>query len=261
MSIETKPSHREPEWRIERGRELLQSANTLFNESSDPALDPAQAERLARSALAEQVSAYNWLEDTGLENAVHDDLHSMGRDVRLRFPGGCTLTWSVGRYEHRCPVEIVHKRFGFSPTLIAGEKLCTICGTDISECEHMPGQIYAVHGGIVAGTGRCAICMEEQCEHDADTVYEARAGAFVTKIAEVEEISLVSRPKQPDARLVAVPIDGEVLREYLGEGFQYGKDTVDCSQCLSPCEGFTRLAGDPKLPSETQGLATHLGRD
>lgn len=58
----------------------------------------------------------------------------MGRYMREHLPKGYRLHWTGDRYEHRCPVAIVHKRFGFSPALREGHKICSLCGEDVSEC-------------------------------------------------------------------------------------------------------------------------------
>jgi len=212
--------------------------------NSHLATNPKQAETVARESLARLQSALNWLEDTTFEADAHDELHRAGADVQARFPAGCRLTWTGSAYEQRCPVAISHKRFGFSPGMLVGRRTCSLCGQDASECEHLRNRTYPVVGGL-GPAGVCRICLKKDCAHTSADTAMVRPVTFLEEIT-LEEISLVSRPRQPDVRLLAVPIDGKKLRQALGSDFQYGVDTVQCSQCLQPCAGFDRLQGDPR---------------
>jgi hypothetical protein len=193
-----------------------------------------------------EYSAFNWLEDTHFEEDVHAELHKMGRSVRERFPEGCGLIWVGNRYEHRCPVALCHTRFGFSVGMIVSERRCSICGDDPSECSHRENVLYEVPGGPGPG-GSCPVCLKDSCEHSSHQTYPVRRFVHIDKIEAINEVSIVSRPRSPDARLLGIPVDRDVLEEALGQEFQYGQDTVQCSQCLLECQGFSRLPGDPKM--------------
>jgi hypothetical protein len=236
---------------LKQGEQFREQARAAFDASLEAA-DPTEAERLAREALSRQFSAFNWLEDTDGEEDVHRELHEMGRSTRERFPDGCVLIWNGSRYEHRCPVALCHKRFGFSPGMIVGRRICSICGEDISECPHLGDQLYKAPGGPSA-SGYCPVCVlqvgDPACDHSPNETYDVEPVSIITEIVRLEEISLVSRPNQPDARLTAIPIDSEALQAALGPRFRYGIDRVFCSECLTPCSGFDRMPGDPRLTS------------
>lgn len=235
--------------RLGRGRALLSGAHAAFEDSMS-APDAESAERLARDSLRLVSSAFNWLEDTELEDSVHEEIHMMGRSVRERFPDGCILAWTGAQYEHRCPVALSHKRFGFSPGMVVGKRVCSICGEDASECEHLRDRDYSVVGGP-GPSGRCPVCLQDSCDHSPSETYTVTPASIITEIIRVDHIAIVSRPVQPDARLSAVPIDQASIVEALPPEFNYGLDTVYCSQCLGQCHGFDRMPGDPRLIEET----------
>lgn len=159
--------------------------------------------------------------------------------MRLRFPAGCTLTYTQGRYEHRCPVAIGHKRVGMSVGMIIKEAQCSICGADPSVCPHLPGEQYPAIAD--RRDGSCTICREPGCDHIPGQEYLARTGRIILE-AEIEEVSLVARPQQPDARLVALPMSMTDLRKALGADFKPGV-VVECSACLEACAGLERPFG------------------
>ncbi len=232
-------------WSEEHGLEIREKARKTFAQSlaND---DRHEGERLGRQALEVIHSAFNWLEDSKYEEDVHAELHEMGRSVRERFPEGCTLFWTEHGYEHRCPVALCHKRIGFSPAMIIRRWTCSICGDDVSECDHLGDHIYVVPGGP-GQSGYCPVCIQESCDHSATQSFKVRPTAIITEVERLDEISVVHRPAQPDARLTAIPVDRDRLEAALGPEFRYGAHTVYCSQCLEPCPGFDRLPGDPQL--------------
>lgn len=225
-------------WPIERGQELRRQARKQFGQGVIlTGLDDESAEDYVRRSLATAASAYNWLEDTEYEDAAHADLHRYGRYARESLPDRCELGWNGRSYEHRCPVSIAHKRIGFSIGF-TGQRFCSVCGQDVSECAHVPGQFYDVEGGR-DGEGKCRVCLGEPCEvHVKGQTYRVRAHSQI-RSASIVEVSLVDKPKQPDARLTAVPIDSLRLQEYLGPEFTLGM-RVSCDQCLEPCPGVNR---------------------
>lgn len=232
-------------WPIEHGTELRRQAKKQFGRGVRlTGLDDDEAEESLRTALATAASAFNWLEGSDFEVDAHDDLHRYGRYTRENNPSGCELGWTGSGYEHRCPVAIAHKRIGFSIGF-TGQRFCSICDADLSECEHTPGRFYDVVGRT-DDSGQCVVCRKDHCtEHTVGETYRARA-AGVIRQAEIHEVSLVAMPKQPDARLAAIPIDTARLQERLGPGFKIGM-RVSCDQCLQPCPGldkpFDRMGG------------------
>lgn len=223
-------------WTLEHGLDLRRQARgaldaaVLLTESS-----PEQADDTIRRSLALAASAYNWLEGTEFDELAHDEMHKYGRYAREHFPDRCQLEWTGSGYEERCPVAVAHKRLGFSIGFI-GDRVCSICQGDPSECIHTPGEFYEVEGGTDE-SGRCRTCFAEGCNsHVAGATYRVRAVRRITN-AEIQEISLVAKPKHPDARLTAVPVDLDALQEYLGPDFKPGM-RVSCDQCLKTCPGM-----------------------
>lgn len=198
--------------------------------------DHDAAERYARAALDRVVRAFWWAEEMPEEEAVHELMHDLGRWVRETF--GCTIVAKDGVYEETCPVSLAHRRMGMSVGFTA-QRLCTLCGEDISECPHLPGTAYLVPGGI-GPAGCCAVCLSEICtEHDLEQTYRVSAVARIVDM-DLEEISLVSRPRNPEARFISISMSNDDLRDLLGPGFVVGMP-LSCDKCLSGCWGFTTL--------------------
>lgn len=208
--------------------------------------DHVAAERSARAALYAVVRAFWWAEELPEEEGIHESMHELGRWVRETF--GCTILFRNGRYEQRCPVDIAHKKMGMSIGFTA-KRLCSLCGEDISECPHMFETAYLVPGGV-GPSGRCPVCLSDSCtEHDPADTYRVSVVSLVTD-ADVQEISLVARPKQPEARFLSIPLPTDDLHEFLGPGFVAGMP-LSCDKCLSGCWGFTTLG-----PPADSGLSS-----
>jgi hypothetical protein len=200
------------------------------------ASDHEGAEKCARAALDRVVRAFWWAEELPEEEPVHELMHDLGRWVRETF--GCAIIPNDGVYMETCPVSIAHRRMGMSIGYTA-QRLCSLCGEDISECPHMPGTAYLVPGGI-GPSGYCPVCLSETCtEHDSVHTYRVSPVAMIVNM-DLEEVSLVPRPRQPEARLTAISMSTDDLREYLGPGFVVGMP-LSCDKCLSGCWGFTTL--------------------
>lgn len=223
--------------RIEKARES-QIQSRMAN-------DPAEAEEKIREAVSLARSAYDWLEDTIYDDLAHTVVHELGKEAREKFPSGCKLNWNGSNYEQWCPADLVHMRLGLSPGMIIHSMECSVCGRDPSECDHILRKIYTVSGGPNE-SGRCPVCTENKCDHSPAKEYQVIARRLINE-SEMKEISLVTRPKQADARIQIWPVSEHVIRNALGPNFQYGEDTVNCSRCLLACPGFIRFRGDPKI--------------
>jgi hypothetical protein len=191
----------------QRGQELRRSATSrLVDAQQAVEQNGADAEAIARDALKLYASAMNWLEDTEDFDHAHGEMHAAGRWVRETF--GCELHQDGDRYEQRCPVALSHKRLGVSPEIIVRFAKCSICGNDAQQCEHIAGRAY----------------NGERCYRILENI-------------EVVALTLVSRPAQPDARLLGyLPIAVEDLRQVLPSRWIPGMP-VSCDRCLSPCPG------------------------
>lgn len=224
---------------IETGNGKRTRAKRLFGQAVVlTGLDDREAEEKIREALATAASAFYWLEGTELEEQAHEELHKYGAYAREHLSTGCRLRWTGSSYESTCPVKVAHKRFGFSIGFV-GNRLCSICRQDVSECEHLPGRLYEVEGGH-DDEGRCTACAQADCSsHPGGERHRVRAHVLITE-ATMHEVSLVSRPKQPDARLSALPVDTEALQAALGPAFRPGMP-VNCDACRFECHGFDEL--------------------
>lgn len=230
-------SHRDyPRDQLEKRRraadEKLAAAKAAMASASP---DRDTAERDARRALQLYARSLDWAEDTPLEDDAHRKMDAAGKWVRSTF--GCRLNREGTTYKETCPVSLAHNRIGFS---IGGSatRICSLCGDDLSECEHLPGTAYMVPGGPSA-LGWCRVCGEEDCqEHSPDRLYRVTAKSMIQNV-EVDEISLVGKPAMPEARIFQRSIPTSDLQTALGDGFAPGME-VSCDKCLSPCGGLTK---------------------
>lgn len=196
--------------------------------------DRAEAESLARRALERYARSLDWAEDTEMEDDTHRTLDRAGTWVRLTF--GCHLVRDGTNYRQECPVALAHNRIGVSIGGVAKRK-CSLCGADVSECEHVPGVAYLVPGGS-GDLGWCRICLAEDCGHTPEEIERVSMISIVHEV-DLEEVSIVPKPANPEARLLAMSVTTAELTNALGEGFAPGVD-VDCDRCLRLCHGLVR---------------------
>ena len=195
----------------------------------------ASAEAVAREGLAMFASALNWAEDTPREEEAHQELDSAGRWVRSTF--GCIVHQEDGTYFETCPVKLGHVRVGFSVGGTA-TRTCSLCGDDVSECEHMRGIAYLVPGGIT-DLPWCRVCQSKAgCDHSPNEFYRVAMVAIITDM-HLKEVSLVAKPAQPEARIHKRSIDTADLQELLGPEWSPGMP-VNCDFCLRPCQGLVQ---------------------
>lgn len=212
---------------------LMQSAREAMEQSVGQS-SQEHAEKDARAALILFARSLDWAEDTDEEEAAHRLMDEAGAWVRRTY--GCRLARSGNEYRQGCPVALAHNRIGMS---IGGTavRVCSLCGGDFSECEHMPGTAYTVPGGN-SDLGWCRVCTQDSCEHEASQQYRAPVVAIIKQM-DVEEISLVYKPAHPEARIAEMSIPVSDLREALGDRFTPGME-VTCDRCLLPCEGLIK---------------------
>lgn len=99
-------------------------------------------------------------------------------------------------------------RVGFSVGIVIREAECSICGRDPAECPHITGRVY----------------NGQRCFR-------------VIKRGDLLDVSLVSRPAQPDARIIALAVPTDALQDVLGPEFIPGVPV----SCLTPCQGLIEL--------------------
>lgn len=194
-----------------------------------------RADRRAREALGQFASALNWAEDGPFEAEAHERMDAAGRWVRETF--GCTVHQEGVAYSQTCPVALGHNRIGMSVGGYA-KRICSLCGLDLSECEHLRGRAYLVPGGA-DDLGWCRVCTSRNgCDHSDEGVYRAGVVAIITEMR-LDEVSVVGKPAHPDARFTNVPMDTAELQDHLGPEWS-PRMPVNCDRCLSPCSGLTR---------------------
>lgn len=219
---------------LQRGQDLLSGARAIMRRQPGRQ-GRERAQLAAREALASFANALDWAEDTDREDETHRQLDGAGAWVRRTY--GCHLHLENGAYSQRCPVALGHNRIGLSVGG-AAKRICSLCGEDISECEHRRGTAYLVPGGST-DLGWCRVCLKESdCDHDASSEYRAGVVSMIVDMALVE-VSIVSKPANPEARFTSVDVDLAALQEHLGPNFVPGMP-VNCDRCLSPCGGLTR---------------------
>ena len=197
---------------------------------------PSAAEREARRAIDAVVRAFWWAEGTELEERQHEFMHAIGRWTRKRF--GCALEFDGEKYARTCPIDIAHKRMGFSIGF-TGKRVCSVCGEDLSECPHRRGRSYWVRGGP-RGSAPCPVCLQEACRHRRNRLYRVSVVSMVTAI-KGREVSVVAQPANPEARFVSIPVSTDRLVHAFGPGFKAGR-RVSCDKCLGACWGFDELS-------------------
>lgn len=221
--------------KIKKARALFFSAKAALAVGSCE-----DAEQYARTAIHVYASAMNWLEEgaDGFDLA-HTEIHDVGLYCRLMFPSGCRFKTQGTGFIQQCPLPLAHKRFGFSLSM-TGNAICSICDTDVTECSHYPGHAYIIETRRHSG-GRCNICGNERCEtHVVGICYMACAFVIISKVYEMDEISLVSRPRIPDARLASISRSRDEVEHALGHPIP-ANGYLQCNKCLIPCDGFAYL--------------------
>lgn len=190
--------------KLEEGSRMVRKAIRWLETGSLP----GESETQAREGLAILRSAVDWLEDTDYFDRAHNALDDAGHQVRSEF--GCHLTFDPEKgYSRTCPVDLAHTRVGMSVGYIVEDVECSICRQDPEDCHHITGQTY--------GDRRCI--------------------RVVTR-ADLLEISFVSRPEQPDARIHSVSVTRDELEKARGPSFRYGMP-VSCNLCLQKCDGMS----------------------
>lgn len=217
---------------------LRRQAKRAFGQSVLYAgVDDRAAEQAAIKSISVVTRAFWNAEDSELEAPVHDEMHHYGKHKRQNF--GCNLAYEAGVYYQRCPIAIAHKRFGVSVGFTVRSRVCSICGEELADCDHLPDQLYDVQGGI-GPAGVCPVCTNSECiEHTSDRRYRV-AVVGIVKEADLHEISIVRKPANPEARATSIPVSTETLKRALGADFRPGM-AVTCDKCLSPCSGFEEL--------------------
>lgn len=108
---------------------------------------------------------------------------------------------------------LAHNRIGLSAAYVVKKSECSICGCRPSECSHISGELY-----------------------EGQPCYR-----LITE-ADLLEVSLVGRPRDPDARIERMSLGLAELQGAVDVEFLPGTP-VSCDRCLSPCEGVVNPYG------------------
>ncbi|MFE3496483.1 hypothetical protein ACFXOS_26060 [Streptomyces sp. NPDC059175] len=212
---------------------LTQASSRLWPELED----------WARTSLARAVDAFNFLEDTDLAELAHQHAHHVAALVGGIF--GCDIEYSEDSYWDTCPLSLMHRRSGLSIGFTA-IRLCSLCGKDLDECEHLLDTRYPL---IVRRTpeGTCNACGRRSCPHTDGQSVLAYPCPVIAE-GQIHEVSLVSRPRDPLARFTKIEFHVQELAHSLGQ--EPNGQPLRCFRCLHPCEGFSgQDAACTELPS------------
>ncbi|WP_336855458.1 hypothetical protein [Sinomonas albida] len=149
------------------------------------------------------VAALNYLEDHALADAAHRAIHRAAFMRRGLY--GCPIVLGDDdEFWTKCSISISHLRIGMSAGLISDFE-CSICGLLVEDCDHIMGEIYDKIASR-DDDGTCSICEATECEHEIGKAYLTAAYANARN-AMAEEVSMVARPRYPQARIVERSID------------------------------------------------------
>lgn len=211
----------------------LKKAQSLFNEGyCIRRSNPTEAEKLCRESFGLLREAFLLTKDF----RITKQLHRYGRVVHDTFR--CIIPFEDGEYEQSCPVSLSHLRHGVSPG-ISGTEICSICGANMLDCDHVKGWLYSNVPARKA-QGACNICRQESCEHEPGKRYgPTMAFAFMEDL-QADHIAIVENPKDPLAAITSQTIDKEDILASLPARekpiFQHGETPLFCHHCLE-CKG------------------------
>jgi hypothetical protein len=213
--------------RLDKASELWSQgqAKLIFNEK--------ESEMLMRQSLSVTREAFHLSDGS---NAIGGLLHQRGSTIHSLFK--CPLTFENGSYFEDCPVVLSHIPLGFSVGG-SGVAICSICGKDPWECEHVTGYVY---DGVPTQKilGSCNICGKESCDHEVGKAYDKVKAVRIITDLHIEEISLVKNPMNPLARIQRRSISSKDI--YLAlppsekASFIPGETVINCDHCAI-CHG------------------------
>lgn len=198
--------------------------------------EPLPGDGSARSAAQYAWDALNYLEDTERRAEAHLLLHQTSELVGGLF--GCRITKRDGTWWHECTSRLGHIRMGMSAGFTARRR-CSLCLQDASTCSHLAGRRYA-HVAMRDAEGICNMCHLIECDHVLGERYEGSVH-YVIYEADLLEVSMVPRPRDPLARLTAVEMKADEMADRAGaEQWRLaGETSVRCYSCIAECPGLS----------------------
>lgn len=192
-----------------------------------------EAETAMRSSLLHLRDAYHLAsEDLKLGNLLHE------RGIVIHNLFGCKVRMKGTTYYQECPVILSHVQLGFS---IGGsaDTICSICGKDPWDCEHIKGLKY--DGVVCRRIGNtCNICLNENCNHLIGEIYNGVEVVHILTNMKLDHVSLVENPANPLARFQMYTLSADDIRNSLPKSerrfFVPGKTVIHCHHCVE-CNG------------------------
>lgn len=212
-------------WWIYPGSSSFRSGRCVKSVNAKP-----DAEKVARQAVNHAVIAFNLLDDLELQCSAHILIHEIGMFISRHF--GCTINQTADGWTLSCPVILSHFRMGMSPGFSA-TRHCSICGADFSECPHRPGELYEV---TVADTSRCP-CGVSGCQSHSVGEQLVLAPSGVVRTGKLQEISWVTRPRDPYARMNSITFSNAKMATITRSTVPDGA-VAECFHCRQACTGL-----------------------
>ncbi|MCW3768556.1 MULTISPECIES: hypothetical protein [Micrococcaceae] len=208
-------------------------------------------EPMIRGSESAAVAALNYLEDHELAEVAHTAIHRAAFMRRGLY--GCHIVLrDDDEFWTNCSINMSHLRAGMSAGLISDFE-CSICGRMVEDCDHNLGEVYDKTASR-DDEDLCSICRATECEHQVGETYATAAYANARNVIP-EEVSMVARPRYPQARIVEKSIDLGPEDPRVRRAAQH--NNLNCDACLGPCKGFN----DMRTWEERRGNVTETDDD
>lgn len=213
---------------INRIDRLISIAETMIVNSE-------KIEEIYERTLSELFSSYKGFSRNSI---LLSKLHEVGRKKHDKFQ--CKIPFRDGTYWTECPVQLAHLPFPLGASIGAAvSEVCSICGEEPLDCNHVKGKRYDCVKCIRLEYGYCNICLRRHCvDHFEGQLYDNVQAVGFVKDMKFDHVAMVSNPLEPNARITSIAIDGSLIFENtLGRNqkFKWG-DTLYCHHC-STCKG------------------------
>ncbi|MDX1808196.1 MAG: hypothetical protein R3331_01520 [Sulfurospirillaceae bacterium] len=194
-----------------------------------------------QSVLKEYLNCFWFYRDKRVE--ISKKMHKIGEILCEKYE--CQCKFDGENYYSDCPNILLHHDFGFS--MRGTEKyLCSICGKEPLECEHITNNIYnEVTCNSIDGT--CNICLRnfEECDHIENEKYNNVVATKIVHEIDLVTFDVVKDPEMVYTRITKIPYSKELILESLKNDFEfnkftYGESPLFCLHCVQ-CSGY-----DPK---------------
>lgn len=198
-----------------------------------------ESNKVLRESLENYLTAF-WVFKSQRDD-ISLRMHKLGKIIHDKF--GCRFKSNGSEYYSDCPIDLSHIPFGIS---WGGEEsfVCSICGKDPIDCDHIPGRKYD-HIACDVIRECCNICWEkkENCPHILGKYYDNVEAVMIAIDMKPTHVAVVSDPACPSARFLARPVSkDEVLSDVKKwskkerRDFVYGITPIYCHHCCI-CKG------------------------